>query len=103
MESVKAEVVYVDEMLKDLIPGFLENRRKELLELEGLVAQSNFDELSRFGHKLKGTALNYGFQRLGEIAASLEQAAISKNIDVIQRLSQDIKMHLANMQINYVD
>ncbi len=95
-------IVEVDEMLKDLIPDFMNRRNQELQDLDTWSESSNFTALAQYGHKLKGSSLNYGFNHLGGLAAHLELAARSENQQEIQDLIKEIKEHIRNIQVVFV-
>ena len=61
--------------LEDLVPDYLEARRKEVSEMTALLAASDYSRLSKLGHNLKGTARGYGFPDLVPIGAALERCA----------------------------
>jgi HPt (histidine-containing phosphotransfer) domain-containing protein len=61
--------------LRPMIPGFIERREKELIELQRLLTDKNFDEVKHIGHRLKGTGGGYGFPKVSEIGRELETAA----------------------------
>lgn len=96
-------IVEVDEILKDLIPDFMTRRFQEFEQMEKMADSEDFPGLAQYGHKLKGSSLNYGFQYLGGLAAQLESAAQSKNTGLIRQLISDIETHVRNVQIVYVE
>jgi HPt (histidine-containing phosphotransfer) domain-containing protein len=68
-------VVTVDPDLGDLIPGFLENRRRDLSTLRAALEQGDCRALQSTGHSLKGVGGGYGFTGLSAIGADIENAA----------------------------
>ena len=64
--------VEIDEDLLDLVPGYLQNQRDSLPLLRQALASGDLAVLRSAGHRLKGSASMYGFQRLGELGAALE-------------------------------
>lgn len=59
----------------DIVPRYLATRKKEIAEMNEILAASDFDSLSRLGHNLKGTAMGYGFPDLVWMGCELEQSA----------------------------
>ena len=98
-----AETVYVDETLQDLIPGFMQNRLNEFADLERMLSAKDFDAMSRIGHKLVGTGYNYGFQKLGDLAADLEKAGKEKNEAAARIAIDSIRKHVQSVNIVYVN
>ncbi len=79
MENTEIEtnkpIAHVELDLKTLIPSFLNNRKKDLTDLNAAVASKDFKTLERIGHILKGVSASYGFDKLGEYGSSLEAHA----------------------------
>ncbi len=93
--------VRVDPDLEDLIPGFLENRRKDLQQLNGALKAGDFDVIRTLGHKMKGDGGGYGFQRITEIGAALEQAAKEKRVQEIRRQVVELTGYLDRVEVVY--
>lgn len=96
------DTVYVDEMLQDLVPGFMQNRRNEFAEFEKMYAAKDFESLARMGHKLIGTGYNYGFQKLGDLASDLEKAGKEKNDAGVRKAIDGICNHVKNAKIIFI-
>src|SRR5438552_12528577 len=64
--------VTVDASLQDLIPSFLDKRRKDVPKLIEALAAGDFATIRRLGHNLKGTGAGYGFPALTDIGAAIE-------------------------------
>lgn len=58
-----------------LVPGFLAARRREHLWMESCLAEEDYEQIARLGHRLKGSGGSFGFPELTSIGARLEQAA----------------------------
>jgi len=58
-----------------LVPGFLASRRREHLWMESCLADDDFEQIVRLGHRLKGSGGSFGFPQLTRIGARLEEAA----------------------------
>lgn len=64
--------VHIDPDIADLVPGFLENRRRDVTNLRQALAASDFQAVSFIGHTMKGAGAGYGFSTISEIGAILE-------------------------------
>ena len=95
--------VKVDEILKDLIPDFMTRRFQELSQIQDWIQAQDFTALAQYGHKLKGSSLNYGFNHLGNLARELETAARDHNMPQISSLAAQIQDHIQKVQIVYVE
>lgn len=68
-------VVAIDEALQDLIPGYFENRRKDIAAILSALEQNDFESIRAIGHKMKGSGGGYGFDMITAIGSHLEAAA----------------------------
>jgi HPt (histidine-containing phosphotransfer) domain-containing protein len=95
--------VEIDADLADLIPGFLENRKKELVELKTLLQAKNFAALRAIGHKMKGTAGGYGFMRISELGKEIEIGADAGQDALIQKAIESLEDFLKGVVVKYVN
>jgi HPt (histidine-containing phosphotransfer) domain-containing protein len=69
------QIVYIsDEDLKEILPGYLKKRMAEIVLLQQLFANKDYPAIRIIAHNIKGTALSYGLQGAGDIAALLEDS-----------------------------
>lgn len=93
--------IEIDADLQDLIPQFLENRKKDIETLEKLVSEKNIEAIAQLAHKIKGAAAGYGFNELSDIAGQMEILA-KKNEDApLSDLVKKMKAHFSNIDIHY--
>jgi CheY-like chemotaxis protein len=85
--------IQIPEGMEELARGYLAKRERELPVLQGLLDRSEFDDMRRIGHNLKGTGTSYGFPELTRIGKAIEEA--SKGTDLIA-----LSRHLAELS-NY--
>ena len=76
--------VRIDPDLKDLIPGFLDNRAADVAKMRDLLQREDFAQIGLIGHSMKGAGGGYGFDRITEIGAALENAALAADISTIE-------------------
>ena len=69
----------LDESLRDLAPGYLDNRRADAARLAAALAAGDWDTLRVVGHNIKGTGAGYGFPAISEMGAALESAAKARD------------------------
>lgn len=94
-------LVSIDADLEDLIPGFLENRNADLGTLRSHLENSDFANIKSIGHSLKGVGGGYGFERITEIGAGLEAAALQEDNNKISELLESYADYLARIEIVY--
>lgn len=92
----------IDVDLQDLIPNFIENRKKDLEALQSLVAQNKLTEIAQLAHKIKGAAAGYGFAQLSDFASQMEIAAKNNNSAPLRPLLEQMKTHFSNIDIHYI-
>lgn len=94
-------VVKIDKDLEDIIPGFLENRRKDLEKIDNAISQNDLKTIESIAHKLAGNAGSYGLDDLGEIGMKLETAAGSEDASLVKNLYQSYKEYMSNLTIEF--
>lgn len=94
-------IVYVDPEIADLIPGFLENRRKDTETIGKALTHGDFETIQVLGHSMKGAGGSYGFDAITDIGKSLEQAAKDKDAEGIQRWVQELSAYLDRVEVVY--
>ena len=68
-------IVVIEEDLQELIPGYLENRRKDVAAIVAALEQGDFETIRSLGHMMKGSGGGYGFDEITEIGRACEDAA----------------------------
>lgn len=91
----------VPAQLRPLIPKFVERTSAELARLKAAIHAGDLQAAQEIGHRLRGAAGSYGFERLGELASRLETAAKAGERDVLVRLAEQMVDHLAQARITY--
>lgn len=94
-------VVSVDPDLADLIPGFLEKRRKDATRVLTALERGDYKTIRNLGHDMKGMGSGYGFDAITEIGRSLEEAAKKQDAVTIQKHVADLSSYLDHVQITY--
>ncbi len=93
--------VFIDPDLQDLIPGFLENRSRDIGKLQTALEQSDLDTLKSIGHNLKGVGGGYGFQEISQLGAEIESSAKNGSIENISVFIIKFKDYLNNLEVKF--
>ena len=93
--------VSIDPGLEEIVPGFLENRRRDVQTLETALQENNLAQIHIIGHRMKGDGGGYGFDILSMIGAALEQAAAREDRDAIRRHIAEFIDFLARVTVVY--
>jgi len=94
-------LVRVDPDLADLIPGFLDNRRKDISAMRAALAQNDYETIRILGHSMKGAGGGYGFDAITDIGAALEEAAKDKNPDDVRKGLCDLSSYLDRVEVTH--
>lgn len=93
--------IWVDPDLADLIPGFLENRRQDILAITEAIAHGDIESVRVIGHKMKGTGGGYGFDAITEYGEMLEQGAIALDMGTVERTVTALRDYLERIVVVY--
>ena len=99
--AVNGITVYIDPGLEEIVPGFLENRRRDVQTLETALQQNNLAQIHLIGHRMKGDGGGYGFDAISMLGAALEQAAARADRVAIQRYTAELIDFLARVTVVY--
>jgi len=92
-------MVSVDPDLAALIPDFLQSIRDQIPQLSELLRDNNYVDIQKIGHSLKGVGGGYGFQRITDLGAQIEQSARNSQHDGIEIGIVDLQDYLARVQV----
>lgn len=93
--------ISIDPDLRDLIPGFLHNRRQDIDTLQEALAGGDFDTIRTLGHRMRGDGGGYGFHMISEIGHALEKAALENNCHEITARIQELHTYLGRIEVVY--
>lgn len=100
MSKEKIEVI-VDKDLEDLIPNFMDNRKKDVVKLKEHLAAKDFKQIVVIGHKMAGNSGGYGFHQLGVYGGEIEEAAEAESVAPIEKNIAAIEEYLSNIEIKF--
>lgn len=101
MPSATRATATVPVDLKDLLPAFLRNRRKELRALQRALVRLDFGELAHLSHRMKGVGDWYGFPDVSKIGAQIERSAQAKDRKSLTSLLARYRTYLGAVRITY--
>ena len=93
--------VTIDIELEDLIPTFLNNREKDVVDIEEAMNKDDFHTVESIAHRIAGNAGSYGFNHLGELGKSMELAAKDSKKEQVSSDLGEMKEYLANIEITF--
>ena len=101
MDSDDKIIVYVDSDIKDLVPGFLENRKKDITSIIDALTENDYEAIRIIGHSLKGSGGGYGFDNISDIGRLLEQGAKTRNAIEIRKCVERLYEYLERVKVVY--
>jgi HPt (histidine-containing phosphotransfer) domain-containing protein len=97
----KAHTVILGRHFEELIPGFIENRRRELEELRGALEAGRYGELGELGHRMRGIGATYGFDRVSVLGAEIEDRAAAADREGLAARIAEYADYLAHLKVVY--
>ncbi len=94
-------VVEVDLDLEELIPGYLQNRRKDVEAIREALNSKDFESIQRMGHTMKGSGGGYGFDFISAVGLNLEEAAKETSTEKIQDTLKGLCDYLERVDVVY--
>ncbi len=91
--------VTIDPDLADLVPGFLNNRRRDVDKLKSLLEADNFTDIRMIGHSMKGAGGGYGFDPITDIGGAIERAALASDRHTIRQGIEQLADYLARVDV----
>jgi PAS domain S-box-containing protein len=101
IEEHTTGVVRVRACLAALVPGFLDNRRTDLEAIASALARADYENVRVLGHNMKGSGAGYGFTRITELGASLEEAARRCESEEIRARAAELSRYLDGLHVKY--
>lgn len=97
----KSNIVKIDKDLEEIIPMFLDNRHKDLTEIQEHLDSSNLKSIEVIAHKLAGNAGSYGFTDLGKIGADMEKACQETSTEKVRELFELYKNFMDDLVVEF--
>lgn len=89
----------LDEEIREMMPGYLENRSKDLALLSSASASGDFQQCATIFHRIKGTAASYGFKELGLLAELGEKQAKAGDSASLILMLRSYRSELARQRV----
>jgi HPt (histidine-containing phosphotransfer) domain-containing protein len=89
----------VEPALKELIPGFLANRRKDLEAINRALSSGNLEAIRAVGHNIRCFSRVYGFEDLTALGEEIQQAAVERSTLRIAHAHSQLADYLSKIEI----
>jgi hypothetical protein len=87
----------VEPALRELIPGFLANRRKDLEVIGRALHSGNLEAIRVVGHNIRCFSRVYGFDELTALGAEIQQAAADASTLRIAHAQSQLASYLSRI------
>ena len=92
-------VVHVDACVKDLVPDFLENRRRDLERMRAALAAGDLAAIRDVGQNIRCFSRVYGFDALTELGEEIRCAADEGSMMQVVRLQGQLADYLSRVEL----
>jgi histidine phosphotransfer protein HptB len=93
--------VEISRDLEDIVPIFLDNRKKDVQTLRSALSRQNLKTVQTLGHRMKGDGGGFGFDRISEIGGAMERAAQLQDYATIEQLIAQLEDFLKRVTVVY--
>lgn len=89
----------VEPALRELVPGFLANRRKDLEAIARALHSGNMEAIRVVGHNIRCFSRVYGFDDLTTLGEELQQAAAERSTLRVVHAQAQLADYLARIDL----
>jgi histidine phosphotransfer protein HptB len=100
-EPTNQLTVEISRDLEDIVPIFLDNRKKDIQILRDALSKQDFGTVQMLGHRMKGDGGGFGFDRITEIGAEMERAAKLEDRPTIEQHIRQLEDFLTRVTVVY--
>ena len=93
----------VEPALRELLPGFFANRRKDVEAIGRALGSGNLEAIRVVGHNIRCFSSVYGFDELTAIGEEIQQAAADASTLRIAHARAHLADYLARVDVNAED
>jgi CheY-like chemotaxis protein/HPt (histidine-containing phosphotransfer) domain-containing protein len=91
------QTICADQPLAHLVPGFLRTKRQDIEAIQFALRTGDFERIKLLAHNMKGEGTTYGFPRVSEIGAIIEQSAESRDQKIIAESADELAGYLSSV------
>lgn len=93
--------VHIDPSLADLIPSYLQNRRKEIQDLEAALQAGEFAEIAKLAERMIGVGTPFGFPYITNAAKTMRAAAARNEVKTVRDLQAAYRSYLKMVRVEF--
>jgi hypothetical protein len=92
----------VEPALRELVPGFLANRRKDVEVIGRALNSGNLEAIRVVGHNIRCFSRVYGFEQLTALGEEIQQAAADASTLRIAHAQSQLADYLSRVDFNEI-
>ncbi len=92
-------IVRVSPVFEKLMPGFLENRQKDIAKITAALQEKDYETIRETGHALKGSGGGYGLPEISRLGADIENGVKNNNLEVLKPLLAELQDYLVRLEV----
>jgi len=81
----------------DIMIKYIERRKRDFEECLSFLEHSQFEEIEKVGHQLKGNGATFGHPEVSLIGKNLEQAAHLQDLETLEVYLKQFSIWLSNL------
>ncbi|MBF0176034.1 MAG: Hpt domain-containing protein [Magnetococcales bacterium] len=94
-------LVHIDKDLAEIVPGYIQNRWRDVEAMRLAVENHDLESLRVMGHRMKGSGAGYGFDAITEIGRRVESCAREEQIGEINHEIEALVEYLQRIDVQY--
>jgi len=98
-DPIPSDLVSQDGSFADLVQEFIDGLGGRMAEMETAVSNGDYQALKRLAHQLKGSGGGYGYPDLTNLAAEIEQHALSEGLAACQQALDELKILVSRVVV----
>lgn len=102
IRNASVQLVVLKEDLRDLIPGYIDNRYLDLHQMTILLERRDYEGIGLIGHRMKGSGSGYGLDTISRLGTALTAAAAFEQSSAIAGIVQELADFLKQITIVYL-
>ncbi|MFB9276022.1 response regulator [Cohnella cellulosilytica] len=95
-------LVLLKEDLKELIPGYIDNRYLDLHQISVSLELGDYERIGLIGHRMKGSGSGYGMDAVSRLGQKIAEAAAFEQAAIIAEAVQELAAYLDQVRIVYL-
>ncbi len=92
-------IVRVGRDIEEIVPLFLECRRRDLLKIRQGLQNGDYESIRKLGHNIKGAGGGFGFDAVSELGVQIEAAAEKQNGEIVGKYAEELASYLIRVVV----